>query len=105
MATAASSVVMQNRGMQWRTGNPEYVLITFPYWVKFIATFPKGHIVEKTPESNTYKINAIRLLDWLYDNGHTPYNSSMLVQQTKEFERLEKSVERMLALDKEDEIV
>ena len=96
MTQAASEVVMQNRGRdQYRTGNPEYVLFEFPHWVVFDSTFPKGHIVEKTVETNTYKINAVKLLDWLYNKGYSAYNSKQLVAQTRVFELLDKAVDRM----------
>lgn len=95
MQTEASAVVMRNRGMQYRSGNPEYVLFEFPHWIKFSRGFPKGFIVSKTVLTNVYKINAVRLLDWLHTNGYSAYNASSLVQQTKQFEYLDKSIERM----------
>lgn len=101
MVTAASEVVIQNRGMQYRTDNPEYVLFRFPHWVEFDKTFPKGHIVAKDNETNTYKINAIRLLDWLYENGHSSYDTKQLVRQTRMYEVLDKGIDRMFNLEGE----
>lgn len=95
MCVAATEVVMQSRGMQYRSDNPEYVLFRFPHWVVFAKTFPKGHIVDKDLETNTYKINAVKLLDWLYNNGHSSYDSKQLVKQTRMYEVLDKSIERM----------
>ncbi len=96
MLAVASPVVMRNRGDgEYRSGNPEYVLFTFPYWIKFSPGFPKGHIVEKTHMTNTYKVNAKKLIDWLYANGHSPYDAAMLVKETKQYEYLDKSIERM----------
>jgi hypothetical protein len=96
MVVAASEIVMQNRGReQYRSDNPEYILAEFPHWVTFDKTFPKGQIVAKTVETNTYKINAIRLLDWLYKNGFSSYDSKQLVKQTRMFEVLDKSISRM----------
>lgn len=99
MLVAASEVVMRNRNgslaMQGRSEGPEYILIEFPYFVKWSAGFPKGVLVEKTASTNTYKINAVRLLDWLYNNGHSKYNAKQLVQQTKDYERLDASIDRM----------
>lgn len=95
MVVAASEVVIKNRGNQWRTDNPEYVLFRFPHWVKFANGFPKGHIVDKDNETNTYKINAVKLLDWLYNNGHSSYDSKQLVRQTRMYEVLDKSIDRM----------
>ena len=102
MLVAATAVVIENRGMQYRTGNPEYVLFEFPFWVTFDKTFPKGHIVEKTTLTNTYKINAVKLLNWLHANGHSPYDSKELIKQTKQFEVLDKSIDRLF--DPEGEI-
>lgn len=99
MQIAASAVVIANRGdKQYRTGNPEYVLFKFPFWVEFAKDFPKGHIVDKDVSSNTYKINAIKLLNWLHANGYSPYDSKMLVQQTKQFEVLNNSIDKLFNL-------
>lgn len=87
MVAAASAVVIQNRGRQYRSGNPEYVLMSFPHWVKFSRSFPKGEIVEKTLLTNTYKVNAVKLLNWLYTNGYSQYNVLTLVKETRQFER------------------
>lgn len=99
MVVAASEVVMRNRNgsleKQGRSGNPEYVLIEFPYFVKFRAGFPKGVLLEKKPSTNVYKINAVRLLDWLHKNGYSTYSATELVQRTKDYERLESSIDRM----------
>ncbi len=99
MGTLASSVVMQNRGVQFRTGNPEYVLFEFPFWVVFDKTFPKGRIVSKTRATNTYKVNAIKLLDWLYENKYSLYNSAMLIRQTRAFEELNNKLDRMFEME------
>jgi hypothetical protein len=101
MAAAASVVVIENRGNQYRTGNPEYVLFSFPFWVKFGNDFPKGHIVSKTLTMNTYKINAVKLLNWLHTNGHSSYDSKMLVQQTRQFELLNASLDRLFTFEGE----
>lgn len=98
MRISATTVVMRNRGMQYRDGNPEYVLFEFPYWVKFENEFPKGHVVLKTPTSNVHKVNAVKLLNWLHANGHSPYDAATLVKETKQFEYLDKSIERMFDL-------
>lgn len=101
MAVIATSVVMQHRGMQYRTEYPEYVLFRFPHWVVFDKTFPKGHIVEKDLETNTYKINAVKLLDWLHANGHSSYDSKQLVKLTRMYEVLDKSIDRMFNIEGE----
>lgn len=99
MVIAASSVVVQNRGKQYRTGNPEYVLFEFPFWVNFAPDFPKGYIVAKTRSTNTYKINAIKLLDWLFENGHSTYNTRILVAAGREFDELDRSIERIFKIN------
>lgn len=97
MVVAASSVVVQNRGYEFRTGNPEYVLFEFPFWVTFTRKFPKGHIVSRTQATNTYKINAVKLLDWLYDNGYSPHNVRMLLASTRSFEEIDKKLDRLFS--------
>ena len=99
MLVAASEVVVRNRNaslaMQGKSEGPEYVLMDFPYFVKFERGFPKGILVERTETTNTYKINAVRLLNWLYSNGHSTYDAKQLVQQTKDYEVLESRINRM----------
>lgn len=95
MLTAASEIVLRNRGRQYRDGGVEYILVQFPHWATFSEEFPKGVVVEREELYNTRKINAVKLVDWLYKNGHSPYDSGMLVKQTKHYMRLEKQIERM----------
>ncbi len=95
MLADATKVVMENRGIQYRSGNPEYVLMEFPYWAKFPESFPKRIIASKTLTTNVYRVNAVRLLDWLHANGYSPYDAAGLVAQTKQFEILTKSIDRM----------
>ena len=99
MTVAASEVVIRNRGMQYRSGNPEYVLFELPHWCVFSEDFPKGVIVERTSLANTHKINAVRLLDWLHKYGHSAYDSRMLVKQTRQFEMLSNSIDKMIEGD------
>lgn len=95
MLTAASEIVMRNRGRQYRDGGVEFVLLELPHWCTFSDDFPKGVVVEKSALYDVRKINAVKLLDWLYNNGHAPYDSATLVKQTKQFEYLDKQIERM----------
>jgi hypothetical protein len=99
LAVAASEVVMRTRigslSDQGSAGEPEYVVVEFPYFVKFQKGFPKGVIVEKTATSNVHQINAVRLLDWLHENGYSAHSARQLVQRTKDYERLEASINRM----------
>lgn len=95
MRIAASEIVMRNRNRPYRDGNIEYVLFEFPYFCKFADDFPKGIVVERTQETDVRKINANKLLNWLYEKGYSPYNCSMLVKQTTQFELLEASVDKM----------
>lgn len=102
MVVAASEVVMRTRSgslsRQGRSGETEYVVVEFPYFVKFQKGFPKGTLVERTATSNVYHINAVRLLDWLHENGYSTYSATQLVQHTKDYERLESSIDRMFEL-------
>ncbi len=102
MRLAASEVVMYNRGREYRSGEPEYVIITFPHWVVFTDDFPKGVLVSKTRVTDTRKINAVKLLDWLYQNKHSEYDSGMLVKETKVFEILEGKIDRMFKGETDD---
>jgi hypothetical protein len=95
MRLAATEVVMRNRGMEYRSGEPVSVLMEFPFWVTFTRGFPKGHIVAKTLSTNVHKVNAVKLLNWLHENGYSTYNASKLVQETKQYEYLNNEVERL----------
>lgn len=99
MVTAASAVVMRTRSgtlsNQGRSGQPEYVVVELPYFVKFQEGFPARTLVEKTATTNVYRINAVRLLDWLHEKGYSTYSAKQLVLQTKDYERLEASIDRM----------
>jgi len=95
MRVAATEVVMRNRGEEYRNGEPVAILMEFPFWIRFTRGFPKGHIVSKTLSTNVHKVNAVKLLDWLHANGYSRYNAASLVKQTKQFEYLDKSIERM----------
>lgn len=99
MVVAASEVVMRTRvgtlTNQSSSGQSEYVEAEFPYFVKFGDGFPKGKLVGGTATTNVYHINAVRLLDWLHEKGYSSYTAKQLVQQTKDYERLEASIERM----------
>lgn len=94
MARAASEVVLRHRGRQYRNGAISYVLFVFPHWVKFAKSFPKGVIVSKTFTHDTRKINATKLLDWLYENGKCSYNAQMLTAQTTRFDVFVKELEK-----------
>jgi hypothetical protein len=95
MFVAASEIVMRNRGREYRDGGVESILMEFPHWVVFAEDFPKGLIVEKSAVYDVRRIRATKLLDWLYKHGHSPYNTEMLVKQTKHFEYFSKQIERM----------
>lgn len=95
MVVAASKVVLRNRGRQYRDGGNEFVLFEFVHWCEFAEGFPKGVVVDKTQLTDIRKINAVKLLDWLYKAGHSIYDSGMLVKQTKSYERFEKSIEKL----------
>ena len=98
VAAASEVVVKSRRGSlhdQSRSGENEYVLVELPYFVKFQRGFPKGRLVEKTKTSNLYRINAVRLLNWLHSKGHCQYDAKQLVARTTQYEVLDKAIERM----------
>lgn len=99
MVTACAEVVMQNRGREYRDDSPTCVLFTFNKRLKFPKGFPKPNVYSREGENVTYRLNACSLLNWLYENGHSNYNVAMLVKQTKQFQYLEKSIDRMLELE------
>lgn len=99
LVVAASEVVVrtrngsqQNRG---RSGEPEYVVLEFPYFAKFQTGFPPRKLVERTDATNVYQIDAVKLLDWLHKKGYSAYNAKQLVQRTKDFERASATIDRM----------
>ena len=47
-------------------------------------------------------MNATKVLDYLYKNGYSSYDSDMLVKQTKAYEYLVKRIERMFEGDDDD---
>jgi hypothetical protein len=99
LVTAASEVVVRTRNgsqsNQGRSGEPEYIVVELPYFVKFQKGFPKGILVERTATTNVYHIDAVKLLDWLHANGYSAYNATELVQRTRDYERLESSITRL----------
>lgn len=94
LLAAASSVVINNR-QKYRSGSPEYILVRFAHWVSFPESFPKGYVVEKGAKTNTYKINARKLIDYMHSIGKSPYTASQLAIETVAFEKLKNSVEQM----------
>lgn len=97
MLAAATKLVMENRGRP-ADGGPEYVLMEFPYFAKFPVGFPKRIVDSKTAMTTVHRVNAIKLLNWLHENGHSPYNAATLVAQTKQFEVLTKGIDKMFEM-------
>jgi len=99
LVTAASEVVLRTRNASYsnrnKSGQEEFVLVEFSNTASFSRGFPKGYVVERGSTTNVHKINAVKLLDWLHENGYSAYGARQLVQQTTDFERLEASIERM----------
>lgn len=100
MTTTATKLIMQHRGRQYKGDGVEYILMDFPVLSKFSKCFPKGKIVSRTPDTVTRRINAMKLLDWLFIAGYAPYNSAMFIKQTKQFEYFVKDIDRKLGLEK-----
>jgi hypothetical protein len=99
LVVAASEVVVRTRRGSLQTkdfsGEPDYIVVEFPYFIKFQKGFPTGKPVERGVSTNTYHINAIKLLDWLHQKGYSTYSAKQLVQRTKDYERLDASIDRM----------
>lgn len=93
----ASQVVIECRGKAaiYRKGQNPCVEIVVPHGMKFKKGFPQGNYVKKTDTYTIYKITAWRLLDWLYNNKLSTYDSKQLVKQTKYFESFENKIDKM----------
>ena len=96
MLMMATTIVVRNRGKPYHNGELSFMEIEFPYWVKMKKDFPRGNLISKTDYTNIYKVNAVKLLNWLYANGHSEYNTPMLTRRTKQFEYFEGEIERMV---------
>lgn len=76
------------------------VFLSFPYFVKFKSKgFPRGQVVEKTATANVHKINAIRLLDWLYAHGFSQWDYKAVKAASYKFKLKLTSIERKLDLE------
>ena len=65
----------------------KWVYVRFPYFVKFKSGFPKGTVVKKTAMHNVYRINAVKLLDFLFKIGYSKYSSDDVLKATEEFNK------------------
>lgn len=97
-AVAADEVLRTRVGNFTNSGRCGTILASFPYFVKFTPGFPKGVHVRREGLFDIRKINVVRLLDWLYRNGHSAYNGEMLLKRTWHFDRLEDKVEGMFEI-------
>ena len=61
-------------------GGNRDVLLTFPWFVKIDKTFPRGICVAKTMTTNTYRVKARKLLDWLHERGYSKVDSKTVVE-------------------------
>jgi hypothetical protein len=76
------------------------VYFTFPYFLKFKSEgFPKGQIVEKTATSNLHKINAEKLLNWLYKHGFSRTDAKAVNEAKRVFGKKLTMLERSLGVD------
>ena len=72
------------------------VLIRFDRKLKYPVGFPKGMIVKFEKDTVTRKIKSVKLLDWMYDNKRSPYNTRMLIEYTRNYRTLDNKVEQQM---------
>lgn len=100
LVVAASEVVMTNRNsclsQRGRGEIPDYILVEFPHFAKFREGFPKGHIAQKKGKTHVRKLNAIKLLNWLAENGYSAYNAAEIVKGSSNYAKLENEIEKLL---------
>lgn len=60
-----------------------HILLSFPYFCKFSADWPKRWLVEQTATNNIYRVNARTLLDWLHGKGYSRVDSKTVVESRR----------------------
>lgn len=75
------------------------IFVSFNYTLKFPSDFPKGIIVEEDDFTNTHKIKARKLLDWLHERGYTTLSYEKLHITSRE---LTKSINSFLQINEID---
>lgn len=85
---AASAVVVNTRGHRHRDKIPNYIIASFHAKCKFEDSFPKGVLLEKDNNVQKRKINAHKLIDWMYDRGYCEHSVKDIVAMSKSFAKL-----------------
>lgn len=95
-ATGASYKALLEVAIEAVVKTEENVFLSFYPDVKFEKGFPRGILVDKTDTKNTYKVKAIKLLDFLFLKGASKFNARMLICNKMKFEwylaRIEKGL-------------
>jgi hypothetical protein len=77
------------------------VFLSFPYFVKFKSRgFPKGMRVDRLDElRDLYKFNAQRLLNWLYEQGHSKHSYTDIMEASRAHNLRVSTMERSMDVD------
>ena len=96
LGRAASSVIIGHGGRQYRDGSATTVMCRLPGDCKFPVGFPRAMVYECDGYIATFKFNAVKLLDWMYKNGFSAYNTEMLRKQCLILNALERSADKLI---------
>lgn len=94
VAAAVSAIVNKERNLY----------ISFSYLVKLPKDFPQTFFVEENGLNITYKVNAKRVLKWLYENGYTSITIRELQMMQRKVTLLTRDVDNMLGNSVECEL-
>ena len=73
------------------------VYALFPYFVKFADSFPKGVRKRYDATRDIYKIKTDKLMDWLYNEGHSNHNYFDVMEISHSLARMEGEIDRRIA--------
>ena len=84
------------------------VYALFPYFVKFADSFPKGVRKRYDATRDIYKIKTDKLMDWLYNEGHSNHNYFDVMEISHSLARMEGEIDRKISdaekqIEKENE--
>lgn len=68
------------------------VILVLPRFVKIQKGFPRVWCIGRTEGLNYYKAMARKVLDWLCEKGHSPYNSAQLRSYMQSWSMSEKNL-------------
>lgn len=78
------------------------ILLKFPYFVKLCKGFPRGVKEKHDDLYDVYRVKVQKLINWLYEQGHSPHNYTDIMKATRELAYLEGSIDKMLNGSGED---